>query len=190
MVNKPLDYCDMSSLDALPNRWKSKNYSCLVDIQFYKSSAPILLCSAPPVCATTSYQEDFSFVCIALILFSSFSFLFVINQLLTPFSLKEIQESRVMLCFPRKVRHFLYYSPVNFQALHRNWTKINHPSISSGTSPEVGIFVELEIAIINKKSPPFPLTGLSEHLWKQLSAAERHNFGKQNLLKASAGVLY
>jgi len=85
-----------------------------------------------------------------------------------------------MLCFPEEERHFLHYSPANFKALHRNWTNINHPSISSGTSPEVGIFVELKIAIISRNLFPFPLTVLSEHLWKQLTAAERHDFGKQN----------
>lgn len=61
-----------------------------------------------------------------------------------------------MLCFPREDRHFLTCSPVNFQALHKNWTNINHSSISSGTSPEAGIFVELKIAIINKKLVSLP----------------------------------
>lgn len=57
-----------------------------------------------------------------------------------------IRKHRVMLCFPGEDRHFLHYSPVNFQALHRNWTNINHPSISSGTSPEVWIaFIDKEL---------------------------------------------
>lgn len=61
-----------------------------------------------------------------------------------------------MLCFLREERQFLHFSPVNFQVLHRNWTNINSASISSGTSPEVGILVELKIAIINKKFVSLP----------------------------------
>lgn len=65
-----------------------------------------------------------------------------------------------MLCFPRE-RHFLHYSPVSFQALHRNWTNINDSFISSGTSLEVELFVELKIAIINKKRLPSPSQSIS-----------------------------
>lgn len=82
-----------------------------------------------------------------------------------------------MLCFPRE-RHFLHYSSVSFQGLHRNRTNINDSFISSGTSLEVGLFVELKIAITNKKLVSLPplRAYISE---KQLSAAERHDFGEE-----------
>lgn len=46
-VNKPFNYCDMSSLDTWPSRCKSKNYGYLIDIQLYRSSAPHFFCPLP-----------------------------------------------------------------------------------------------------------------------------------------------
>lgn len=142
---------DIPSLDAGPSRCKNKNESCLITFISTEVQHPISLL----VCETISEHKSFSLACFALSFFLAFPFFLYKSALNPVFPEGNVRKHRVMLCFPRE-RHFLHYSPVSFQALHRSWTNINDSFISSGPSPEAGLFVELKIAIINKKLASLP----------------------------------